>query len=416
MKGNSRSDMRTSARHEPSAQSNRADEPTVLMAAIAAATIGALMYNLLPIFLGSIEVSKALASSQTGLIGTAFFVGFNIAGISAFAWIRRFHWRTVSLLSMPCLFAALFVCVQVTTFPALLVGTAACGIAFGINYTIGSVIIGDTSRPERWYGMKVGLESVAGAIVLVTLPFTPAAQQGFAGTASAMALIIALLLPLLFFLPNVWNKDTEADINPDNVTQKHFDLRPINRLAIGSAVLSLLALFASVSAIWAFAERMGELTGFTKANVDMLLAVTLISGIAGSIVVAILASRLNTVIAFVATIFLIIVALVCLSVKGSFLFYAIGNCLYMFAWAAGTPLAMAEISRLDLDGRYVSLIAPAIGIGGMVGPGIAGWLLEIADITAVLMYVATTILASGVLMLLAAWFGRLPKSERKVEL
>ena len=385
---------------------NPADAATVLMAAFSAAAIGALMYNILPLYLGTMEVSKELASSRTGLIGTAFFLGFNIAGISAFAWIRRFHWRTVSLLSIPLVFLTLFASDYIVAFPPLLLVTVVCGIAFGINYTIGSVIVGDTSRPERWYGVKVGLETVAGAIILFVLPLTPIARYGFSGTVWGMAICIAILVPMLFFLPAVWDKGPVAAAGSAETVKAGAARPKINLAAIACAVLALFTLFASVSAIWAFAERMGRLSGFDEAAVGALLAITIITGIAGSIAVAVIGNRINTVVAFVGSVAMILIALACLTIKGSFLLYAFGNCLYMFGWAAGTPLAMAEIAGLDEDGRYISLVAPAIGMGGMVGPGVAGWLLEIASATAVLVYVATTIVASAMLMVVAARFGR----------
>lgn len=366
--------MDTSSSAEVSATrgANPADSVTVLMAAFAAAAIGALMYNVLPLYLGSMEVSKELASSRTGLIGAAFFLGFNVAGISAFAWIRRFHWRTVALLSMPALFLTLFGSDYITAFPILLAVTVVCGIAFGISYTIGSVIVGDTSRPERWYGVKVGLETVAGAIILFVLPMTPAASFGFTGTIWGMAICIAILLPFLFLLPASWQKEPITAAVPTAVSQGAIGQPKINLIAIAFAVTALLTLFASVSAIWAFAEHMGRASGFDEARVGQLLAMTIITGIAGSAAVAVVGNRINTVVAFVGSTAMIIASLICLTIKGNFPLYAFGNCLYMFAWAAGTPLAMAEIARLDRDGRYISLIAPAIGVGGMVGPGVAG--------------------------------------------
>lgn len=392
---------------------NAADTVRVLMAAFAAASIGALMYNVLPLYLGSMEGSKTLASSQTGLIGTAFFLGFNIAGISAFMWIRKFQWRSVSLLSIPVLLLTLIGSDQISAFPMLLVVTVVCGIAFGVNYTIGSVIIGDTSRPERWYGVKVGLESLAGAAILFVLPLTPAAKYGFSGTVWSMAICIALLVPLLLFLPAVWNKEPLAAEQAVGASKDQADRPKLNFAAISCALAALLALFASVSAIWAFAERMGRLSGFDEASVGALLAITIITGIAGSIAVAVIGNRINAVVAFVGSALMILVALVCLTIKGNFALYALGNCLYMFGWAAGTPLAMAEIARLDHDGRYVALVAPAIGIGGMIGPGVAGWLLEISSPTAVLIYVATTIVASATLMIVAARLARVHPTRTK---
>ena len=385
---------------------NPADKPTVLMAALAAAAIGALMYNVLPLYLGAIEVGKSLASSQTGLIGTAFFLGFNIAGISAFAWIRRYSWRTVSLVSIPILLGMLFLCVHWNTFRLLLLVTVACGVAFGAIYTIGSVIIGDTSRPERWYGFKVGLESAAGAGLMLVLPFTPLVDQGLSGLTVAVAIVVAILAPCLLMLPRAWQKD-DSMASGEHAAQGGSNYRqPVNRVAIGAAVLSLLCLFASVSAIWAFAERIGSLSGYDQSSIDTLLAATLVCGIGGSLLVAAVGGRFSAVLGFEFSLALIVLALGALSVTGDFTFYALGNCLYMFAWAAATPCAMAKISRLDHDGRYVSLLAPAIGIGGMLGPGVAGWLFEVSSLFAVLTYVAIVIVISSGLMLVASRAGR----------
>ena len=38
----------------------------------------------------------------------------------------------------------------------------------------------------------------------------------------------------------------------------------------------------------------------------------------------------------------------------------------------GVPFAVAEIAELDVDGRFVIFSVPAIGLGAMVGPGVAG--------------------------------------------
>lgn len=378
---------------------NPADTARVLAAAIAAAAIGALMYNVLPLYLGSMEVSKGFASSQTGLIGAAFFLGFNVAGASAFLWIRRVQWRTASILSLPVLFLALFLSDLWRDFSSIAAITVLCGFAFGISYTIGSVIIGDTSKPERWYGVKVGLESSVGAVILFLLPLTPAAKLGFQGTIIGIAACILALSPVLFLLPKTWSK--EETINGSSLGKPNADIRvkSLSVTAIVCAVLSLLVLFSSVSAIWAFAERMGHLSGFSEELVGELLALTILTSIFGSLAVAVMGNRADAAKCFVGAAILIILALYMLTIKGSFPIYALGNCLYMFGWAAATPLAMAEIARLDNDGRYTSLVAPSIGLGGMIGPAAAGWLLELGGSTMVLVYVATTIIISASLMI-----------------
>jgi len=144
---------------------------------------------------------------------------------------------------------------------------------------------------------------------------------------------------------------------------------------------------------------MGHLSGFREELVGELLALTILTSIFGSLAVAVMGNRVDAAKCFVGAAIIIILALYMLTIKGSFPIYALGNCLYMFGWAAATPLAMAEIARLDNDGRYTSLVAPSIGLGGMIGPAAAGWLLELGGSTMVLVYVATTIIISASLMI-----------------
>ena len=381
-------------------RANPADAPTVILGALAAASIGALLYNVLPLYLGGMQEGKGLGSAQTGLMGAAFFFGFNLSGFSAFLWIRRFHWRILSLLAVPAILAALLFSVTLSSVPPLLAVTAISGAAFGVIYTIGSVIIGDTSAPERWYGVKVAAESTVGALVMLAAPATLIARYGFGGTVAGMAICVVALLPLLFYLPRAWIKEAPL---PERTGEGASET---NLGAIGCAILSLLLLFASVSAIWAFAERMGRLSGFSAESVGALLAVTLLAGVAGSVLVAVVGSRVDAVRSFVACVAAILVALACLSIKGNFPLYVVGNCLYMLGWAAGTPLAMAEIARLDGDGRYVALLAPAIGVGSMIGPGVAGWLLEVSTPLSLLTYTAAVALAAAVALIVAARLAR----------
>ena len=46
----------------------------------------------------------------------------------------------------------------------------------------------------------------------------------------------------------------------------------------------------------------------------------------------------------------------------------------MFSVGFGIPYSFSIIAALDNDGRYTVLVVPAIGIGAMIAPGLAGWL------------------------------------------
>jgi predicted MFS family arabinose efflux permease len=374
-----------------------ADQLRVISASVAAAAIGVLVYNVLPMLLGSIQEGHGLSVTATGLLGTAFFFGFNLSGISAIWWIRQVDWRVVCLGLIPVVVAALAASLLFDGIYALAGLTALCGAASGAIYAVGTVIIGDTSQPKRWLGVKTALESAAGVLLLFALPVTLSASFGPAGTIWGMILMVMVLAPALLFLPDSWPRP-----QPEGLASSEAQATTTNILALACGLLALLALFAGASAIWAFAERMGAMRGFDAGAVGSLLGVTLSSGIAGSLLVGALGGRIRAWLGMVIGLALILMAIGLLVSGGSFIVYGLGNCLYMFGWSIATPLAVAEITRLDIAGRYAALVVPAIGTGSMIGPGAAGWLLEVGTTGTLLAFVAGAIIASGVLIVPAA--------------
>lgn len=349
--------------------SNPADAKVAIGAALAASVIGALFYNLLPLFLGTAADSKTLSNEQAGLLGAAFFFGFNVSGASAFLWVRRWHWRNASFVLLAIALVSLAVCMQAADFSGLAFATALGGVGFGGLFCIAGVILGDTSTPARWYGVKTAAESLVGAGLIIVLTSSLSPASGFQETAIGMIVLCLILAPALFLLPPVWRKDQVADSGRSESSPRR------GSLAVWFALAVVLTFFAGNSGLWAFAERIGASSGFDPARVGTLLSVTLILGVAGSLSVAAIGNRFGTFVPFCISAALIFIALCCLAVRGEFVFYAIGVCLQMIGWSAGVPLALAEVANLDRDGRFVALSTPALGIGSMIGPAGMGWLV-----------------------------------------
>ena len=61
---------------------------SVITSALVLSGIGALYYNMLPLYFGMAQDSRQLTNSQIGAMGFAFFLGYNLLMISAFFWIR----------------------------------------------------------------------------------------------------------------------------------------------------------------------------------------------------------------------------------------------------------------------------------------------------------------------------------------
>lgn len=124
--------------------------------------------------------------------------------------------------------------------------------------------------------------------------------------------------------------------------------------------------------LWAFLERLGSKLDFEAGVIGTLLSITLLFATGGLLLTAWLGERHGNVKPYYLSCLAMLMALVLLDSSASFNLYAAGTCLLTFATGIGFPFAVAEIAQLDPDGRFIILSVPAIGLGAMAGPCIAG--------------------------------------------
>ena len=371
------------------------DAGTIVAAGIIASAIGALFYNVLPIYLGTAQDYRGLDNRAIGFLSTAFFFGYNVATISAFFWIRRFSWSLVVGITMPIAALSLAAGTLVSSYALLLVSVAIAGGAFAAIYGIGTTLLGDTSNPARWFGVKIAAEALFGAVLLLVLPATTIAKWGFNGTVVGVIIAMVFLAPFLFWIPSgsdVGEHESDLSSDPD-IPQSPY---------IWGALLATLVFFSGASAVWAFIERIGASSGFETEALGVLLSITLVFALLGSLLAAALGGRFGNVKPFIVGTLLSLVALFLLNLHESFVFYAAGACLETFVIGFLLPFAITEVADLDIDGRYVVLTVPAIGIGAMAGPGLGGVLSQSGDFTSMLVFVGATMIAATLLISVSA--------------
>jgi predicted MFS family arabinose efflux permease len=370
-----------------------------IIPALAISAIGALFYNILPLYVGAAQDSLNLSNSEVGLLPAAFFAGYNLVTVSAFFWIRRWNWRKATLLLLPIAILSLILSVVVESWAALLLYTAVSGGGFAAVYGIGTTILADTSNPARWYGLKIAIEAVPGAALLFILPSTLVADYGFAGVVYAL---VGTSLLLTLFLPGLPSSSEIGDSSPTEVSTASAAQTPLNSKSIWLALLGTLLFFSAASGLWAFIERMGAVLNFNPSDIGLLLSLTLVFATLGSLITAWLGKRLGNVRPFAASGLLMIVATALLYGTPSFPLYAIGAALLTFGIGMGLPFAVAEVADLDVDGRYIILSVPAIGSGAMIGPAATGYLTDGGSFDLALIVGAAIVLVS----ILSVFFGR----------
>lgn len=351
-----------------SANRNPLDRPRVIIAALCGAMIGALFYNILPMYIGLAQDFRHLSSQQAGLIGSIFFLGYNVITMSAFFWIRRFDWRMIAAVAAPSAALSMAAGAYMNSYPMLLVSVFVAGGAFSTLYGLTATVLSDTTHVTRWFGLKVGLEALSGAIIFLIFPDLVNAEYGFDGFVLGLAAVVVVLSPALFFIPARGIKTQEEELAEAAGTESSLTCRP----AIFAILFAIAFWFGGQTVMWSFVERFGNAGGHSADDVGMVLAATLLCALCGSLIAAAMGDKFGLYKSFFASSILYLVALPVLANSTEFSFYLVGACIVMFSVGFGVPYGFSITAALDKDGRYMVLAVPAIGIGAMVAPGLAG--------------------------------------------
>lgn len=374
-------------------RTNPMDRKRVILSAVALSALGAMFYNLLPMFLGVAQDDRGLDNQSIGILSSLFFAGYTLTTSMAFFWIRRLNWRVATLAALTIGSLALLLAGYSQSHGVLKLCIFIAGGSFSAVYGIGTTALGDTSNPARWFGLKISAEAMLGAILLFLLPGSLISRFGFMGMMTGMVLAVVLLAPLLTWLPSAGNKHQDHNDTQTVIT-------PQLRIAIWIALFAVLAFIFSATMIWAFVERMANSAGFESVRVGRILSLTLVFAMLGSLAAVVMGDRFGSGKPLGAATMIFILALVWLSSTTSLLNYAIGACLLTLAIGLGITYVITIVADLDLDGRYVVLTVPAIGTGVMIAPAVGGLLTASQEFSSIFVVGGITV----VLSLLAGLF------------
>lgn len=366
-----------------------------IIPALVASGLGAIFYNILPLYVGATQDSFNLSNIEAGTLGTAFFAGYNLATLSAFFWIQKVDWRKATLLWLLVTLVGLGLGLLAANFYSLLITVFISGLGFSALYGLGTRILADTKDPSRWYGIKVATEVVPGAFLLLVLPSTLLPTMGVSGVIWGMIIMVFVLSVGLLTMPASGKADS------DHITESGIEEPSDSRTALTYVWLALICTciyFGAASAIWSFLERMGSTGGLSQTDIGNTLALTLVFASLGSLVTGWLGSSFGNVKPFLISIFLLVISLAVLARFETTEVFSLGACLFSFSFGVGVPFAVAEVAKRDPDGRFVMLSVTAIGVGAMLGPLLGGALIEDQDYKLLCIAVFVLMLISGSLM------------------
>ena len=386
---------------------NPADRKLVILSAVALSAVGAMFYNLLPLFLGVSQDYREMSDRDAGLLSSMYFAGHTLTTITAFFWIRLLNWRAVASVALTVGSLALLMAGFSTSQGLLMLCIFIAGGAFSAVYGIGTTMLADTSNPARWYGLKISTEATLGAILVLLLPEFLIARYGFMGMMTGMVLAVILLAPMLAWLPGTGNK------HPNHQRGKT-EAKPRFRLAIWSGLFAAMAFMFSATLVWTFLERMASAADFEFAMVGGVLSLTLVFAVLGSLVAVALGGRFGSSKPLGVATAIFLISLIFLSGSSSLMAYAIGACMLTFAIGLGLTYVVTIVAELDIDGRYVVLTVPAIGVGVMIAPATGGLLLAPGGFSAIFVVAGMTVVLSWLASYFALRKGEVQGGEHRI--
>lgn len=340
-----------------------------LIGAVMASTVGVLFYNVMPIYLGYLMEAKSLNYDQIGYMASTFFLAFSIPSATAYFWIRNIKPRTISYISIIFVAVFLFISSYTNSYTYLIVEILVVGSFSGILATLAMTVIGNYKNSTRWYGLKSASESAAGTLLLFVLPSTLIISYGFNGVVYGMLIFILLSIPLVSLISNEPLAESDEDTMIDT------SIKDIPSIFVWMALLAIFFNYITGSAIWAFAERIANIKEFDSTLVANALGLTLAFAIIGPLISSSISNKYGLKIPFTITSLLMLIGAYGLTAASSLSSYAIFACIQMVGWGGALPFLYSLVSNSDPNGRYIALAIPALGLGSVAGPALAGNLI-----------------------------------------
>lgn len=340
-----------------------------LIGAVMASTVGVLFYNVMPIYLGYLMEAKSLDYDQIGYMASAFFLAFSIPSATAYFWIRNIKPRTISYISIIFVAVFLFISSYTNSYTYLIVEILVVGSFSGILATLAMTVIGNYKNSTRWYGFKSASESAAGTLLLFVLPSTLIMSYGFNGVVYGMLIFMLLSIPIVSLISNQPLAESDEDTMIDT------SIKDISSIFAWMALLAIFFNYITGSAIWAFAERIADIKEFDSTLVANALGLTLAFAIIGPLISSSISDKYGLKIPFIITSLLMLIGAYGLTAASTLSSYAIFACIQMLGWGGALPFLYSLVSNSDPNGRYIALAIPALGLGSVAGPALAGNLI-----------------------------------------
>jgi predicted MFS family arabinose efflux permease len=329
---------------------------TSLIAAITLGNAGLLMIYFLPLLVGAVDEQYGLTEIQKGIFGASDLIGYSVASLSAFFWIRKVNWKTMAFLAIAILAIGNLISVFAPNFTSLLAIRIFTGLGQGIAVSIAITIFGDSDHTDRNFAIFLILSLLVGVF---GLPFLPGLVESMGSKPIFLTQLFFALLALPFVIWGLPKKGLEYEESKSDGKLS---------TAVILALLGILIMYIGYGGLWVLVERFGDFSGLPASTIAKSLSASLFVGIFALLIPIVLEDKLGRLLPIGLSLLSLIVFALLLFLDTSATGYLIAVCAGNFGINVILPYITGVIDKLDDTGKGVVLVTPMYAIGITLGP------------------------------------------------
>jgi predicted MFS family arabinose efflux permease len=345
-------------------------ERKILLSSFAAISgVGLLSYAALPILISSTMTNLDINEESVGILYSLEFIAAALSSIIIAPKIGKINRTKIAFIGAFIVIAGNLASGLWSNYEILLLIRPTTGIGAGLALASGNATIANSKHPAKIAGMMNVLFVALLAILMLYLSYLNE-SWGMQGVYFGLA---AITFSFLFFLRLMPQRPTRHDFETVSNIINSTGIFSIAGIAI-FAVFFMFTLRDSMA--WAFADRIGNVVGYSSNEMGQLLSLQALIGLVGPIITAIIGFKFGVR-------FPLLLGIVFAGLT-SYAIFLSPELLYLFegavlVWTAGYFFAISYLTAyaatLDLDGRIVAASGSAMVLGVAAGPALSGYLI-----------------------------------------
>ena len=358
-------------------------------------------WGTLPFLIGSFSDALSLSPQQGGLLGTIEQAGLVTGTLIVYFVRSRLNWHIILLAGAVVALLANQSSLLATSANILLSVRFIVGLGLGTGMALTLYFIGNTSNPDRAYGMMMAIQIFIFSVFAFISPYL-ITTWGLAGYVSAVSVCVLTILATLWWLP----KQDAAHLNAGAPEVAH---EPKRAPKSGKALFGLLSLIAmgffqiGLFALFAFLERIGSNSSLSLEFIGATIAIGGGgAGVIGGLAAAALADRLGRVIPLTAALAAALTAVYLLQEGVSATSFFIGFTMFNLGWYFGVPYFMANIAAHDPADKLVGMTPTVMTLSLAAAPGLASLFIVGDSYSSVNLFAAVLVTLAALLILPSA--------------